>query len=190
MKLDRIFNMKAISNKNISMSTALLIFYLIYAQQFTQGLYSGQLTDFLSSHRNIQHAIGYSTMLIIVMEVGGVHYPQAAILYSAIAYLWFIMTTKMDLQWSLAMIALLVVAFIYENQMEDKEMQLEKDDAVEDEDLKRIKKAHKKHRTIIGLSISCITIIGMLMYFSKKQEQYGGNFDMDKFVLGGRNRKY
>ncbi len=187
MKLDRIFNMKAISNKNISMTTALLIFYLIYAQQFTQGLYSGQLTDFLSDNRYAQHAIGYSTMLIIVMEVGGVHYPQAALLYSALAYLWFIMTTKMDLQWSLAMIALLVFAFIYENQMEDKEEQLEKDEAVEDEDLKRIRKAHKKHRTAIGLSLLCITIIGMLMYYNKKKGQYGGHFDMDKFILGGKS---
>lgn len=190
MKLGNLFNLKYITKPNVSLTKALLVFYVIFASQFTRGLYSGQLTDFLSSNRNAQHLVGLLLMLVIIMDFGGVKDPAVAIGYSLLAYVWFIMTTKMDLQWSMMILGLLIVGFLYESQLEDKEICVDMDDAVTDEDKKKIKKCHKRDKTYIGVAILVVTVIGTAIYLMKKREQYGGNFDIDKFVLQGRNRKY
>ena len=185
--VDKLFNLSYLGKSHISLSKAVLLFYLIVANNHTKDLFSGQLTEFIKNNRYAQHFIGYITMLIIVNSAAGVTDTQKAIIYSAVAYLWFIFTTKLDLRWSLLIIGAMVFGVIYESTMVDREIQSEDDQALERFDKEKIKNRHNRLKSVTVIAIILITIIGTLSYFNKKQVQYGGNFDGMKFMFAARN---
>ncbi len=183
--LDKIISLKYLGKSNISISTALLIFYTLIANNFIGDLYAGQLSEFIKNNRYAKHGFGYLTMLLIIMEAGGVTDGWRASFYSLLAYSWFILTTKLDLQWNLAIIGLLIVGFMYENKMFEREKSSQEDQALEEKHRKKIRKENRQMRRIIIVSILTITIIGTVLYFRKKRVQYGGNFDVNKFLFKG-----
>lgn len=180
-------NLKLLGNPSISLAKALLLFYVIIASNFTKELYSGQLKDFLSSNRYAQHIMGIISMLVLIGIIGGVTNVKQLIVLSIIAYLWFILTTKLDLKWNIAIIGLLLIGYLYENSLLDKEKQLEKDPSLEKKEKKIIKKKYYDTKLIIFISILVITVIGSVLYYNKKIDQHGGNFDSLKFLVDGRN---
>src|SRR3972149_11308430 len=117
--IQNFFNLKYKTKPNIqtiSLSKALLIFYVLIG---TKELYNGQFKDFLKS-RTGQHMMGFLTMLILITWVANIYDPYYATIYSIIAYSWFILTTKLDIEWNLAIIALLTIGFFYESNMVEK----------------------------------------------------------------------
>jgi len=179
--------MKLFKHHNITLSKALLLFYIVVAGNFTKNLFSGQLKDFLEQ-RWAQHTVGFITMLIIVMEFAGISKPTSAIAYSIMAYGWFILTTKLDLHWNFAIIGLLIFGYLYEYKMDKKEIATKNDPVLDEENREKILKKHKSTKTIIAMSIFIVTVLGTAQYLFKKKGQYGGGFDLDKFILNGRNK--
>ncbi len=181
--LDNLFNLKYLGKSNISLSKAVLIFYLVIGNNYTGELFSGQLTDFIRSNRYAQHVIGYLTMMTIINSIGGVTNVQRTAVYSLIAYLWFTFTTKLDLRWSFLLIGFMVMGLLYESQMVDKEVRSEDDEALEEQDKEKIRNKHNKMKTAVVIAIMLVTFIGVWGYFNKKKVQYGGNFDGMKFIF-------
>lgn len=186
----QIFNMNYISQSNISISRALLIFYVLIASHFTTDLFAKQFKKFLGDNRIAQHVIGYITMLIIIMNVAGIQDTKPAMLYSLIAYIWFIFTTKLDLQWNMIIVLLLLFGFLYENQLLKKEKIALTDKALNSEDIKKIGEKHNKYKTYLVIAVMLITLVGTILYANKKWSQYdgenqtgGGQFDLVKFFL-------
>lgn len=185
---DQLCNFQFLNSTNISLSKAILLFYLIIAINFTRNLYSGQMIDYFSNNRFVQHLIGFIAMLVIIMEVGNVKDIYLALIYSFLAYIWFILTTKLDIQWNLAIIGLLLFGFLYNNQMEEKEQKAIKDKSLNKKALKEIKQKNLQTRSYILLGIIILTLIGLISYIIKKKNQYGGNFDTVKFLFEGNKR--
>jgi len=186
----KMFNMNYISRSNVSISQALLIFYVLIASHFTNDLFAKQFKKFLSGNRIAQHVIGFITMLIIIINVAGIQDTKPAILYSLIAYVWFIFTTKLDLQWNMIIILLLLFGFLYENQLAKKEKSSATDKALTSEDIKNIENKHNRYKTYLVISVMLITLTGTILYANKKWIQYdgenqsgGGQFDLIKFFL-------
>ena len=169
---------------NASLVKVLLLFYLIVGNSFTQNLYSGQLTQFISQNREIQHVIGFITMMVLVSEFGGIKDPQETIIYSLLAYFWFLLSTKIDLHWSLAIIAILTLGYLYENKLEFKEMNMEEDEAIEEEDMMKVTSKNDQSKKYLFLTLFVLTLIGLLYYFSRKRDEYGEDFDTVVFVFG------
>lgn len=172
--------------KTSSLATTLLVFYLFLSGSFISDLYSGQLKDFIKDNRAVKHSMAYITMLFIVVQVGNVTNGVKALSYSAIAYAWFVLTTKLDLQWNLAIIGLLVIGFLVEKHMFQKELDSNEDPALREKDKKRIRAETKSMKRLIFGSILALTVIGTGFYFSKKKGQYGGSFDVGKFVMNDK----
>jgi hypothetical protein len=81
-------------------------------------------------------------------------------------------------------ICALVVGFLYESQLDSKNSELEKDEAVTDDILFKIQTKHLDTKTYIGIAIALITVVGVGMYVERKNVQYGGgSFDPIKFLL-------
>lgn len=188
-KINRALNLKYLGKTNISLSTALLFFYLFIGSSYTKDLTSGQLHDYVKSNRLAQHVIGYIMMLILIINIGGVTDVSKANVYSLISYSWFILSTKLDIQWNLAIFGLLVIGFIYETTMVDKEKRSLTDQALDDETRKRIKKRNAKMKSSIVIAIMAVTLVGTLLYKDKKLLQYGDKFDTYKFIMQPRNYK-
>lgn len=175
-QVDNILNVNYMGKSSISLSKVVLLFYLLIANNYTNKLMSGQLNDFLDKNRYAQHLIGFITMLVLINLVGGVTDFQMAIMYSLIAYLWFIFTTKLDLSWNLLIIGVMVLALLYENTMVDKEVKSEDDQALEEDDKKKIRNRHNRMKTLVVIAIITITIIGTALYFNKKTGSVRGKF--------------
>ena len=185
---DKMVNMKYFGNSNISLIKALLFFYVIVSVSFTRNLYSGQLIDLLSTNRFMQHLIGLIAMLIIVVEVANITSPIPALLYTTIGYIWFIFTTKLDLHWNLAILGLLVFGFLYESQLFNNELEIKDDESLNEAEKKKIENKNNKIKTLIMIAIIIITLLGILSYYVKKQEQYGSDFDTMKFMFDANKR--
>ena len=179
--LENIFNINHLNTSGITLTKALLFFYIIIASNFTKNLYSGQMREFFDNSRYAQHLIGFVTMLVIIINVGGVTEILPALIYSLIGYVWFIFTTKLDLKWNLIIFGLIVVGYLYESKMLGKEIESENDQALFDIDKNKIKKKNNKMKKLIAGSIIAVTFIGTLFYFNKKQGQY--------FRCGKQNRR-
>jgi len=168
---------------NAKILQTLLIFYLIIGSTMVNDLYSGQLVDFIKNNRYVKHFIGLSIMTLILSNINNKLPAQKAVLYSVISYVLFVLSTKMDLHWSLAFIGLLMAGYLYESNMTLKEQESENDQALGQKDKQKIKTKHENIKMIIIISVVLVILFGSYQYFDRKQIQHGGNFDATKFIF-------
>jgi Ca2+/Na+ antiporter len=171
----------------VSYAKALLLFYILLIGSSATNLIGTQLGDFIRDNRYFQHVVGYVTMMTLLSEFSGVDEPKKLLFMTTLLYAWFILTTKLEVQWNLAILLLLVLAYLYENHLETKEKSLIEDQAADNDDLNRVVSQDDRIKYFITISIGVITIIGTILYLQRKRVQYGGDFDLERYLLEGRN---
>ena len=171
------------------MSNALLIFYLLIASSYCNTLFAKQMKQYVENNRYVQHFIGVLLLFVTVVTFGGVKNTKSAILYTLIGYIWFIFTTKLDLQFNIVVLLLLAVGYMYENNLVFFDSRLKDDENISEEDKKEILEKHNRIKSHIIYLILLVTIVGTLMYAYKKSQQYKDNFDFKVFLLDGPNNK-
>lgn len=186
--VNKVTNMKYNGKSNITMMTTMLIFYLLIANNHLQTLYSGQLTNFIQNNRYAQHMIAFITMLVIIIMFAGVRDLKVASFYAVVAYSWFILTTKIGLEWNLLILLALLFGFFYENNIFVMEKEVKKDEALSKEERRDIIKKNRRIKKILVLSIISMTLIGTTVYGYSKYDQYGGDFNVADYLLKEGNR--
>jgi hypothetical protein len=166
-----------------SLIAVLLLFYLITVSGFTENLLSKQLRTFFSENRAAQHLIGFTTLLTLIMVLGTTMSIEKGILFAIIGYAWFIFSTKLDIQWSMMIILLLLFGFIYESKLDENQQIVEKDTALTAEEKQSKVDSYHTQRLVIVGGIILVTVVGAFLYIGKKDVQYGGGFDIMKFVF-------
>ena len=182
-EIDKLFNINYLSQSNISLSRALLVFYVLIASQYTNGLMGKQLKTFFEENRIAQHIIGFIMMLVLIMQIGGVMEIDRALIYSIIGYVWFILTTKLDIQWNLIIIFMLLVGYLYESRMINKEDELKNDKVLTTEEKTNVITNNSNIKTYMVIGILIVTLLGTFLYSQKKQIQYGGSYNMLTFLF-------
>lgn len=175
--------MNPLSN-SVSITKILLLFYILTTNSLLQPLLSKQWKKMVENDRIIQHIIGLTTIITITILIneGTIDY-YSIITYSAIAYIWFIFSTKMDVHFNIIIICGLLGCYLYENNIKLEENKI-KDDVILDENKKIIlmKKQYENHKYLMGF-IMIMIVIGMFMYSQKKEGQYGGGYSLSHFLL-------
>ena len=178
-----------VSDKSqLSISRILLEFYLLIGANYIAGLYAKQMGNFIKDNRYAQHIIGFLLMFVLITNTSKLKNQTNIFFYAILGYILFTFSTKVDLPWNFAIIGLLLVGYLYEHRMKNKEKDSEDDQALEDVDKKKITKKNNFNRLVVIVSIAIVIIIGTSMYFNKKQIQYGDKFDMTKFVFNGHTK--
>ena len=142
-----------------------------------------QMKNFLEESRIAQHLVGFILMLVLIMIAGNVTEVGKALFYSLIGYVWFIFTTKLDIQWNLIIIMMLFVGFVYETNMINKEQESQHDHILTEEEKEKIVEKNSHFKTYMVVGILLVTLTGTLLYANKKQEQYGGGFSALNFFI-------
>lgn len=175
----------SVGDTNISLTRVLLLFYITIASHFTGGLVSTSLKEYIENSRLATHIIGFILMLVLIMVVGGITNIEKAILYAAIAYLWFILTTKMDITFNIIILALLIGGFLYETKLINDEEELKKDNVLTEKEKEKINEERHNYKKYIFVSILIVTVIGTFVYGTKKYIQVGGsrNFDIMTYLF-------
>ena len=176
-------NLDYFGRSKISMSKSLLYFYLVLAAPLLSPLLSGQMQNYIKDNRALQHSLGFIALLTIIIDKGDITDITKALIYTTISYSWFILTTKLDVIWSIIIIILLFIGFLYDTNMKDREVKSEDDQALQEEDKDRIVKKHYNMKAVIFISILAVTLVGSYKYLTKQQIQHGGDFSYSKFVF-------
>lgn len=172
-----------IGSKKTSLSKILLFFYIIMASSYTNSLMGMQMKHFLKDNRLMQHIIAFLGMIVLITVVGDIDDSRIAVLYAAIGYTWFILTTKLDVHWNVIILALLFVGYMYENELDIKNNNIKDDPNMPKYMKNKIIKDNITNKIYIVSTIMVITLIGTLMYINKKQTQYGGNFNLLTYMF-------
>jgi hypothetical protein len=175
---------------NFSVGRIVLLTYVILASQYCSNLFSHGLKEAIESNRMVQHLILLiliMTLMIILGNPLGVevtnNHQFNVIIMSLLVYVWFILTTKLDLTWNVSILIILCIYFLYESKkisdykiiLSDKNLDLgKKKELLDSWDLIQ--------KTLIGL-IASITAIGTYFYANEKQVQYGGGFSLVNFFF-------
>jgi hypothetical protein len=168
---------------DVNITRVLLFFYIIIASNFSENLFSKQLRTFFDENRPAQHLIGFIMMLTFVMIIGGVTDIEKGLLFSVLGYLWFVFTTKLDIQWNIMILLLLLFGFIYESKLSEKEQEIMKDQSLSEEEKRTITDSYQSYKMWLFGGIISVTVIGSLLYINKKDVQYGGGYNMLTFLF-------
>ena len=175
---------------NFSIGRIVLLTYVILASSYCTNLFSHGLKEAIENNRMAQHLI----LLILIMTVMtifgnplGVQITKNEqgnmIIMSLLVYVWFIMTTKLDLTWNLSILIILTMYFIYEsNKVSDYNVML-RDDNLSIEKKKELLDSYNQIQSSVLLVIFGITLTGTYLYSNEKQVQYGGGFNYFNFFF-------
>lgn len=181
--ISNMFQIDNVSGSGSSLSKVLLIFYLIVASNFTDNLVSKQFKKFFQENRLGQHTIALLTLMVLVTSVGGVVSTRKAVIYSIIGYVWFLFTTKLDIQWNMVILLILLAGYLFENSLENREKLMQRDKILTDEDKKVLVNNDRRLKMYIVMAAMAVTVVGTFMYVDKKHVQYGGGYDPIRFLL-------
>ena len=173
----------SINNRQISLAKVLLIFYVLVASNTTDKLMSKQFREYINDNRYVQHILGFLTMIVLVNLVGGVVNNSDTVFYAFVGYIWFIFSTKLDIHWNIIILILLFIGYLMENNMNIVEENILTDKTLSDTQKHYLLKKELTNKNwIIGI-ILMVTLTGTLFYSHKKNEQYGGGYDIFAFIL-------
>jgi hypothetical protein len=184
-------NNNGISNSNFSIAKIILLTYVILASSYCTNLFSKSLRESIEQNRFVQHIV----LLILIMTLLSIFNvttylnistcPEInTIITSFIIYVWFIMTTKLDIAWNLAILVILTVYFLYENRKETEMNSIANDGNLSIDKKHELLSQYADTQKYLMMAIFGITLTGTMLYADEKQTQYGGAFDPMKFVIG------
>jgi len=168
----------------LSIAKIVLIFMVLVSSSSLFPLLSKQIKTELEGNRIAQHLLAITTLMtIIILFSNGEYSYERIIIYTAICYVVFILSTKMDLHFSLILIITLLMIFIHGETVRKMEKNiLENKEIPEEEKTKMINSKKKKYLCLTG-GIIGVVVIGTFIYSNKKEVQYGGGFNMLNYFL-------
>lgn len=178
-----IFQIDNMTGSGVSLSKVLLIFYLLIATNFTNNLVSKQFKSFFEENRLAQHCIAITSLLVLITSVGGVVDTKKAIIYTILGYIWFLLTTKLDIHWNMIIVLILLAGYLFENNLDNKEKLMTDDKALTPEEKEKLINKDNKIKALIVGGAMIITLLGTFLYSNKKHVQYGGGYDPITFLL-------
>ena len=162
---------------------AIVTLYMIIAANFMAPLFSCRLQSSLEQSILLRHLTGFLTMIFFV-RLTSVSKPTFIKLMSssAVLYLWFIATTRMNMElWFLAALISMVLflIYIYETSIDHEE---------------EAKNTIDKHLPAVkqGLiyALAATTLLGVIIYYGEKRLEYGKKFDLATFIVGNPKCKH
>ena len=93
------------------------------------------------------------------------------LLMSLLVYVWFILTTKLDISWNIAILVLLSMYFLYESSQINKYKIISNDNVLDQNKKKELINSFNDLQKYVLIGIFGITIVGTAFYSNEKQVQ-------------------
>jgi Ca2+/Na+ antiporter len=171
-------------NNDFSLGKIILMFYVLVSSSALFPLLSKQLKKKLEHDRISQHIVAILTMLSLTILVSnGKFCIQRIFIYTALGYLLFIFSTKMDIHFTIMTVGLLLGFYLYQNQIQNETEEIEKDKNISNENKNKLKKKKKDSYLYLFSAIAIMIVGGTLLYSNKKEVQYGGGYSLVNYLL-------
>ena len=175
---------------NFSIGRILLLTYIIIASSYCSDLFSNGLKKAIQENKYAQHIILIILIITLMFCFGnpfGVqitsNQPFNIIIMSLLVYVWFIMTTKLDLTWNIGILILLTIYFLFESKYVSDYNVLLKDPIIDNNTKNKLVSTYLSTQKYLLVSIFGVTLVGTLIYANEKREQYGGGFSITNFIF-------
>jgi hypothetical protein len=179
-----------------SIGRVLLLTYLILMAPSCTNLFSNSLKDLIYNNRFAQHLILLLliiTLFLMFGSPGGTEISKNetlnGIIIGLIIYIFFILSTKLNYVYNIAIIIILTLYFLFESQKITDYKNIMNDPILNDEKKVKLFEQFNTLQIYMLISIFGITMIGTVLYFFEKQEKFnqvgGGTnkFDYLKFFF-------
>jgi len=175
---------------NFSIGRIILLTYIIIASSYCTNLFSNGLKKAIETNKYLQHLILIILIMSLMIIFGNPFKVEITsnqqiniVIMSLLIYVWFILTTKLDVAWNIAILILLTIYFLYESKKINDYNIVLNDPILEEEKKKKIIDSYVILQNYILLTLFGITLTGTLFYANGKQIQYGGGFNYIKFIF-------
>jgi hypothetical protein len=174
--------MDNIKEYSISPVSILLFVYVISFTNYFNADLSNSIKRFIDNNKFAKQLIIFLTILIIITQIYKDDSLINNVLMSVIIYFLLLFIKKSDYKFHILIFILLSIFHIYETKNKQKQS-LQLSDPFLDKDYKDnlIKKNYNREKIIYGFLILLI-IGGALQYERKKQNKFGENFSLIKFL--------
>lgn len=171
-------------NRDFSLNKIMLAFYILISSPVLFNLLSKQWKKTLENDRIAQHLLAIMTMLSLTILVSNGKFTiQRIFVYTIIAYMWFIFSTKMDIHFNIIMFGSLMAFYLYQNTVQNENKKIEEDVNLSENEKLEIQKNKKNNYIYLTGAILLMTLAGTIFYSNKKEVQYGGGYSLMNYLI-------
>ncbi len=177
-------------DNNLSIGRIILLTYVIIASSSCINLFSNDLKKSIEDNRYVQHLMLFLLIISLMTLFGNplnvnfvANNEINIILMSLLVYVWFILTTKLDISWNIGILILLTMYFLYESSQIDKYKIISNDNTLDESKKNKLLGEFNNLQNYMLAGIFGITILGTTFYANEKQIQYGGSFSYANFFF-------
>lgn len=173
---------------NIPLAKILLIFY-VFSSVTTNALFSPEMNE-LVKKRHIRHIMGFIVAAVLIGELTPVSDPMEVIFYATLTYVLFLLSTKMKVQWNVALIIALVLGYLYNLHNQQKGKAAKGDPSLDEQTLFRVQNTVVTKTMAVNGGIVAFIVVGAayaLLNPPSGGGQSGGglrHFNIDNYLFG------
>jgi hypothetical protein len=175
---------------NFSIGRILLLTYVIIASSYCSDLFSNGLKRAIQENKYAQHLILIILIITLMFCFGNPFGVQITsnqqfniVIMSLLVYVWFIMTTKLDLTWNIGILILLTIYFLFESKYVADYKIVLKDPIISNQIKDNLINTYLSTQKYLLVAIFGVTLAGTLIYANEKKEQYGSSFNITDFIF-------
>ena len=175
---------------NFSIGRLILLIYVIISSSYCSNLFSNSFKEAIEKNRYVQHLILIILIMSLMIIFGNPftiditnNHQLNIVIMTLLIYVWFIMTTKLDLAWNISILILLTIYFLYESKKINDYDTMFKDPNLNESTQKKIIDSYIATQKYVLVTLFGVTIVGTLFYASEKKVQYGGGFSLLRFFF-------
>jgi len=176
--------------KNDKFLESIVVFYIISMSPNLNLLTSERLNEEIKNNRYLQHLIGFLTICYIISTLDVIEGDKknAKLLFaSVIAHMFILISSKMDSKSGIILMISFAIYYIFIKKSNSEELKLNEDKSLNKKEKEKIKKSKRRMTYGFTILMSIIMFYSCFKYMGKKHVQYGGGFNLDKFIFDKRN---
>lgn len=168
-------------DSEISPVKIISILFLIFMTTIFAGNINHHLIEQVNSNKLLKHILIIATIFILITLINPNTDMLEVIVYTALIYILYVLSNKMNIKLVYIFLVLLLIAYIYEYYQNKQKDLIMRDVNIIDK-MERIEKMKKKNK-FVYLGFLVIAITGSLFYENKKIIQKGGEYRLDRFLF-------
>lgn len=161
---------------------SLITLYLLTAGDDLSSLFSCSVKRYLKHGMLTKHILAMFTLFITIIasSESKIKGSSSQLLATLFVYVWFVLTTKCEINFLIAILFIIAVGYIIKEYVES----IEHSDKTHHHDkiyYNTLKKNIQK--LTLGIALT-VTFIGVANYYTKQKKDHGKSFSFYKFIVG------
>lgn len=176
-----------ISSAQQSLVKAIFMLFIAISGNFLAQLFPCRIQYLFTNNMVAKHVLGF-IILFFTVVINSVDHKKSTLVLILLTigfYIWFVIMTRMTIEFFVPLIAILSVLYLIGIHIDVSENanKTEENKVTKEFQQNKIKKLKKIKIALFFVAI-IVTIMGFLLYLGEKNIEYGKNFKLSSFFLG------